>query len=299
VIAGFGRILASAARQRWQGAPEQTQVPGPAFSATLPPRDPKLVADYLRWCGGDASAWRGRVPHHMFAQWGFGVLPKTLEGISYPVAKALNAGCRMEIEADIPLDSPLHVTAQLVNIDDDGRRVILTQRLTTALPDGTRALTADVSVFIPLASKPSSDRPKTRRPKPTVPADARELSFRRYSGDDGFRFACLTGDFNPVHWVTPYAQMAGFGRRIMHGFGTLGRSLETLNRTLWAGDTRHLKTVDVRFTKPLKLPGKAGVYVRGSELYAGSAAGGEAYLSGTFTTQDQGLDQAKVSSRDG
>ena len=88
--------------------------------------------------------------------------------------------------------------------------------------------------------------------------------------------------------MEPYAKMAGFGHRIMHGFGTLGRSIETLNRTLWAGDTRRLKSVDVRFTKPLKLPGKAGVYVRESELYVGSAAGGEAYLAGHFTTQDQG-----------
>ncbi|MCB9525539.1 MAG: hypothetical protein H6702_19480 [Myxococcales bacterium] len=286
VLAGMGGLVVSAMTQRFRGKPARTEVPGRVYSATVPPRPADLVADYVRWAGGDPRAWQGRVPPHLFPQWGFGLLNKTLAGIAYPVAKALNGGCRMVIHADIPAGQPLQLEAQLVEVDDDGRRAILTQRLETRLTDGTPLLTADLRVFIPLGG--GGDAPRgPRKPKPAVPVDAREVAWLRFRPDDGFRFACLTGDFNPVHWIGPYAKAAGFGRTIQHGFGTLARALEALTTQAWAGDTRRLKAVDVRFTKPVKLPAKVGVYTRGQDLFVGTAAGGAAHLIGTFQTTEE------------
>ena len=71
---------------------------------------------------------------------------------------------------------------------------------------------------------------------------------------------------------------------ILHGFATLGRAVEGLNKNLWAGDASRLKTIDVKFTKPLVLPARVGVYVRDGEVWIGDAAGGPAYMTGTFTT---------------
>ena len=38
----------------------------------------------------------------------------------------------------------------------------------------------------------------------------------------------------------------------------------------------------MRFTRPLVLPARVGVYVRGDKVWVGDAPGGPAYLEGTF-----------------
>ena len=58
-----------------------------------------------------------------------------------------------------------------------------------------------------------------------------------------------------------------------------------MNRGLFAGDPSRLASIDVRFTRPLVLPARVGLYVRGDEVYVGTAPGGPANLVGTFTTR--------------
>ena len=83
VIGAIGRL---AARVLWQRlrkpeAGAAPAVPGPVFEATLKPRPESLVRDYLRWCKADAGAYRGQLPGHLFPQWGFPLLSRTLEGL--------------------------------------------------------------------------------------------------------------------------------------------------------------------------------------------------------------------------
>ncbi len=290
VIAGLGRVAWAAAAQKLGiGPPPLRELPGPEATAVLPPRDRQMVRDYVRWAGGDPAMWKRNVPHHLFPQWCFPLQGRTLEGISYPIAKVLNGGCRLDLKAPIPMDSPLHVSAQLTDIDDNGKRAILTQRLTTALPDGTVALEAQMYAFIPLGggkgdkSDTSGKSKRPRKARPLVHPDARPLGTRRLTPDDGMAFACLTGDFNPIHWLKPYAVAAGFGRTILHGFGTMALAIERLRRGLWAGDIHWPQSFEVRFTRPLKLPAKVGVFVHGTDFFVGPAPGAPAYLTGSFT----------------
>jgi acyl dehydratase len=37
------------------------------------------------------------------------------------------------------------------------------------------------------------------------------------SGSSGRHYAFLSGDFNPIHWITPAAKAAGFRSCILHG----------------------------------------------------------------------------------
>ncbi len=282
VLAGFGRLAGAALLQRLGGGAASMQVPGPELTKVVEPRDPTLVRDYLRWCGGDPRAYRGRLPAHLFPQWGFPLLGDAISGITYPLARVLNGGCRLEIHADTPADVPLHLTGQLSSVDDNGRRAVLHQRLVTATPDAAPTLTAQVYGVIPLAG----GGPKSTKARPRVPGDAREIGWWRLGPKAGLDFACLTGDFNPVHWVPAYAKAAGFRSTILHGFATLGRAIESMNRVLWAGDTRRLATIDVRFTRPLRLPARVGCYVQGDQIHVGDAPGAPAYLTGSFTVSD-------------
>ena len=56
--------------------------------------------------------------------------------------------------------------------------------------------------------------------------------------------------------------------------------------------TQAIATFDARFTKPLVLPGKVGLFLvakdgspRTGEIYVGDAAGSPAYLVGSFTSR--------------
>ncbi len=284
VIAGIGRLAAAAAAQRLGVGPAPlTEVPGPLLTAVVPPRDRDMITDFVRWSGGDARAWRGRVPPHLFPQWGFPLLTRTLDGITYPIGKVLNAGCRVDIKAPIPDDVPLHLTGQLVGIDDNGRRALLEQQLVTAAPDGTELMDTRFFMLIPLAQKGDKARRTKKKTPALVPVDARQVGGRRLPADAGLSFACLTGDFNPIHWLKPYAAAAGFGRTILHGFGTLAIAIEALRKARWAGDIDWPASYEVRFTKPLKLPARVGVFVDGTDFYVGTAAGAPAFLTGSFT----------------
>jgi acyl dehydratase len=156
-------------------------------------------------------------------------------------------------------------------------------RATTGTLSSPNALVTEIHAHVPLKrEKPEPGAPK--KEKPRVPEHAREISFGRISADAGLSFAKLTGDFNPIHWIRPYAKAAGFRSVILHGFATFARTVEALNRGLFGGDVFKLRVLEARFTRPLVLPHEVGVYVEGTQVFVGDSQNGPAYLMGQFET---------------
>jgi acyl dehydratase len=310
VIATLAHAAWTAMRQQLpapfgEGAPTgMPPLPSPEVTAIIPPRPADLVRDYVRHVGGDPSAYKRIVPPHLFPQWGFPLSARTLDGIPYPLVRVLNGGCRLEMFAPLPADEPLIVRARLEDIDDNGRRALIHQRIVTGTETLPDSVVAHVYAVVPLGSKQKSNgassngsnghaMPDAKRETIRVPTDAEELQRWRLGASAGLDFAKLTGDFNPVHWIRPYAKAFGFRSTILHGFATMARAIEGLQRTVFSGSVHALHTVDVKFTKPLLLPAKVGLYVRGDELWVGDAPGGPAYLTGSFerTTGNPGAGQ--------
>jgi MaoC like domain len=285
VIAALGRVAMSGLRKSKPAS--QPAVPGPWIEARLPPRPADIVRDYIRHVGGDPGWYRNRLPAHFFPEWGFPLGERALEGLGYPLLRGMNAGCRIENRAALPADEPLEVRARIESIDDDGRRAIVVQKVITGTSRVPEAVVSEMRVFIPLTGK-GDKSPDARKPKarPTVPADAHEISFQRIPENAGLDFAKLTGDFNPIHWLAPYARASGFGTVILHGFATFARAMEALNRSRFAGDPSRLKVIDARFSRPLVLPARVGIYVTNDGgIWVGDAPGGGAYLEGRFETE--------------
>ncbi|MCU1281360.1 MAG: Acyl dehydratase [bacterium] len=289
VLRGMGEAAVGALKQRLgkngktHAAPS---LPGPEHHITVSPRAPELVNAYVRWVGGDPSSYKGRVPAHLFPQWGFPLTGKLVEGLSYPMLAAMNGGCKLTINGPLRADEALEVSGRLDAVDDNGQRAILDQKIVTGTKSNPEAVVAHLYVFIPLKKE---DRKNGKaKDKARVPVDARELAFFKLGPKAGLDFAKLTGDFNPVHWVPRWARAFGFKNVILHGFGTLARAIEALNRGLFAGDVTALSEIDVRFTRPLVLPARVGVYVRGNEVWVGDAPGGPAYLEGRFKIRSRG-----------
>lgn len=288
-IRGMGQTAVGALKQRLGIARTSSgpaPVPGPWIEVTYPPRPADLVRAYVKHVGGDPSAYKRRVPAHLFPQWGFGLTGRALGGLGYPMASAMNGGCKIIQNAPLPIDEPLEVRSRLESVDDDGRRAILEQKIITSTRSAPDAVIAHLYIFVPLKKGGGKSRSGPKKDKPRVPPSAKEIAFFRLRADAGLDFAKLTGDFNPVHWIPAYAKAFGFRNTILHGFGTMARAIEGMNRGLFAGDVDALHEIHVRFTRPVVLPAKVGVYVENEkhEVYVGSAPGGPAYLTGTFST---------------
>lgn len=276
----WGGLLRSWLSRKVEGDPAEG--PGPELTAEIPPRSQALVDATIRWAGGDPEAWAGTLPPYLHPQWGFPLVVRTLEGLSYPMGRALNAGCAMTMHGPIPADQPLVLRARLERIDDAPHRVILHQRLVTGTADLPEALTVDFQVIVP-RPRSKQDGPRPPRQRPTVPGDAREIARWANSKRAGLEYALLTGDFNPIHWLWPAARMAGFGGTILHGFGSASRIYEALVKGAFGGDVTGPKTLALRFTRPLVLPGSMGLYLTDEGALAGGDQPGEAaYLVGTY-----------------
>ncbi len=285
-----GPVIGAIARAAWvaaKGAAGQSnrfpgQIPGPEISATISPRPNDLVRDYIRHVGGDPNTYRGQVPAHLFPQWIFPLQSRGLEGIQYPIQRVLNGGCRLEMNAPLPLGESFEATVRLEDIDDNGKRAVIHQRAVTGTLRDPEAVVSHVYGIIPLGSGETDKSAKRKDERPRVPNGVRELARWDIGSKAGFEFAKLTGDFNPIHWVRPAARAAGFKNVILHGFATMARAVEGLNRALFAGDVSKLAAIDVKFTRPLVLPAQVGLYTEGDRVFVGDAPGGPAYLVGTY-----------------
>jgi hypothetical protein len=282
------RALSQSLRKSANGK-SSVVTPGPEFRRTFAPLPDDLLDQYITHVGGDPRAYKGIVPPHFFPQWSMPVAADALAALPYPILRVLNAGCRMQVHKQLPRKEALHVRAQLAAIDDDGKRALITTRVITGTQSVPDALETEIYAFVPLSSsKNGHSKPATpaKSEKPRVPEGSHEIAFSKLHADAGLSFAKLTGDFNPIHWVPPYARASGFRNVILHGFGTFARACEGLNRGLLGGDVRRLKLLSAKFTRPLVLPHAVGVYVRQREVYVGDGIQGPAYMTGHFETGD-------------
>ena len=99
-------------------------------------------------------------------------------------------------------------------------------------------------------AKRGKQRGHTRHssPSPAAPVGPEVL---RYSlaGDDGRRYARLSGDANPIHLWRWSARLLGFQNPIIHGMHTVARVASALQRE----SGRAIKEIDVAFLKPIEL----------------------------------------------
>lgn len=280
VIGAMGQTVLSALTLKALGkSAPPPELPGPELRRRLPPRPAELVRTYVRHVGGDPSAYRHALPPHLFPQWGFPLAARTTVGLDYPLERIINVGCRIEVHQPLPNDEPLEVGARLQHIDDDGTRAIFHYRIATSTRSAPDALVGHIFALVPLRKRKKGPKKEPLR----IPADAREIAFVRLGPKAGLDFAKLTGDFNPVHWVRPYARAFGYRSTILHGFGTMARAFEGLTKGHLSGAAHAIREMDVQFSRPLVLPANVGVYLHGEDrIFLGDAPGSRPYLAGTY-----------------
>jgi len=273
-VVAMGRAALRGAVTRRERALSKDEASLRELYVERPPLPPALVADYIRHVGGDPAAWAGDLPTHLFPQWVFPLQLRLLEGLGVPLARALNAGARLESERPLPADETLLVRAWLDTVDDRDGRVTLRVASSTGTASAPNALRAEMTLLMRRSHKKSG----AARVEAQVPADAQELGRLHIPARAGMDFARLTGDLNPVHWLSPYARALGFRHVINHGFSSMARTMEVLIRERHASDPRALGAFQCRFTRPLLLPADVGVFMRGQDVSLGAGPNQPTYL---------------------
>ncbi len=260
------------------GGAAPAELPTQDQRSIVTPRPAELIKRYIQHTGGNPSVYENHLPPHLFPQWTLGPALKALLGLPYPLRRALNGGCEVEVRAPLPADVPLVLTTRLESIDEDERRVLFVIATQTGPKRRPDALTSRITIILPR-------RHKGARKEPTVvPEGARELARVPLDRFAGLTYARLTGDFNPIHWLGPYARVMGHKGVILHGFAQLAHAMEALIQRACMGDPLGLGKLEARFAAPLVLPTTVGVFLgKGGQLFVGKGEGERASLVGKWS----------------
>jgi MaoC like domain len=220
----------------------------PELDLTLPEVEakPEEVAAYAKVCG---FALRDHLP------------PTYPHVLAFPLHMAVMADGRfpfgavgiVHVENRIEQRRPIGVDEQLtirvsptkLQPHPKGRTFSL---LTEVAVDGEPAWESSTTVL--RRGKSDGSAPE-REAFATLPEGTPAAAEWRLGGDLGRRYAAVSGDRNPIHMHSLTAKPLGFPSAIAHGMWTKARALASLESRL-----PDAFAVDVRFRKPILLPGR-------------------------------------------
>ena len=293
VIARHGRRVGAGQRlaQRRAGDGRRPATLAVARAPSSPPRpDGAWSATTCAHVGGDPACYRGTRPGAPVPAVGLSAAGQADGGAPVPAAaRRSTAAAAWTQHAPLPAGEPLQVARAA-----RGRR----RRRRSARPRSrsdrdrdARARPRRWSRICTCSSRcrsRSEGRREDRQGRRVVPVEAREIAFFKLGPRAGLDFAKLTGDFNPRALGAALRQGVRLPQphpaRLRHP-GARDRGAEP--RPLRRRRRRGSPSIDVRFTRPLVLPARVGVYVRGEQaLGRRRARRAGAYLEGSFNPQE-------------
>ena len=206
----------------------------------------KLIQSYSEWAGAPAGKYDRVLPPHMFSQFALPVCAPQLESLRYNIGGIINQGCGMTVHGEIPVDEALNVRSEIVAVEEDNGRARVHIRLAVAGQDGKTAV--DVDFYTAFIIGKGQKKPRAEK----APVAFESLGSWDAHKHAGLEFGILTGDLNPIHWVTPLAKLSPFKGKVLHGFGMFVRSFELIEQH----NGQPIKAIDVRFVSPVRLPSK-------------------------------------------
>ena len=153
---------------------------------------------------------------------------------------------------NVRVDEPLQLSVHFdtLRLTDFGQEYDFTTRYTT----NGEVVWEEVSTMFArgnTAPKEGSKRPSIERsahPATGVATDTLEIA-----ENTGWRYARVSGDFNPIHLTARTAKMFGFKQAVAHGMWSMGRCLGSAAPQLPTGRIQ----VDTQFKLPVYLPSQA------------------------------------------
>jgi acyl dehydratase len=158
----------------------------------------------------------------------------------------------IRVYRDVPVDTPLTLTVYFdtLRLTDIGQEYDFTTRYAV---DG-EVVWEEVSTMFARGNTP----PKEGSKRPSIersmhPANGVKTDSLEIAENTGWRYARVSGDFNPIHLTARTAKMFGFKQAVAHGMWSMGRCLGAAASELPAGRIQ----VDTQFKLPVYLPSQA------------------------------------------
>jgi hypothetical protein len=241
------------------------------------------LAAYNRVCGfrlGDALP--ATYPHVMAFPLSLAVLAEP--SFPLPLTGIVHVANRIEVLGPVRVSDTfsLRVRAQRLRPHERGRQVDV---VAEAFTDGS-CVWRGRSTYLHRTGHGSGGPPPDRA---TVAA----RSLWRVEHRTAKHYRGVSGDRNPIHTSRVMARLAGFRRRIAHGMWTKARCLAALE-----GRLPGTFTVDVRFLRPILLPGTVAFAAEragdGWDLAVWNAVDSTPHLRGAITGPAAEFDIAAV-----
>jgi len=152
-------------------------------------------------------------------------------------------------EVDKPLKLSVHFDT--MRVTDVGQEYDFTTRYEQ---DG-RLVWEEVSTMFARGTAPAKEGTKQRPviERSAHPESGVEVTTIDVAENTGWRYARVSGDFNPIHLTAKTASMFGFKQAVAHGMWSLGRCLGAAAAQLPEGNIQ----IDTQFKLPVYLPSQA------------------------------------------
>jgi acyl dehydratase len=153
---------------------------------------------------------------------------------------------------DVDIKAPLHLRVHFdtMRLTDFGQEY----DFTTRYEQHGQVVWEEVSTMFArgnTAPKEGGKRPSIERS--AHPANGVATETLEVTDNTGWRYARVSGDFNPIHLTARTAQMFGFKQVVAHGMWSMGRCLAASAQHLPAGKVQ----IDTQFKLPVYIPSQA------------------------------------------
>lgn len=128
-----------------------------------------------------------------------------------------------------------------------------------------RQVAACVSTYAVRSGKASAGRPIAQAAAPDY-ASWNGIDLWQLPADAGYRYAKLSGDFNPIHLHPWLARVFGFRAAIMHGMYSIGRASAAIEAAAGA----QVSSLSALFKQPVYLPASVALRTQPEDAGAGS-----------------------------
>ncbi|MAX66630.1 MAG: hypothetical protein CME66_06815 [Halobacteriovoraceae bacterium] len=214
----------------------------------------KIVLAYHQWLQCHQRYHKTIAPH-LFPLWSYPNLFKLGEKLNLPLHKVLNQGCKMIINHDIPLNSPLNTKIEIFDMKDLPSKYRINQRITTSTKDHHDALISEIYAVILKDTK--SILSKKRKSSKIDTDSLTFLARKKIQKADAQSYAYLSGDINPIHLSQKIAKLMGLKGSIMHGFGLFAMIYEILKENNF-----NVTEIDIKFLAPVYLENDIEVFIQ-------------------------------------
>jgi acyl dehydratase len=208
--------------------------------------DPAAVAAYAKVCGFPLRDTLPATYPHMLA-FPLHMAVMADGGFPFGAVGLVHVENRIEQRRPIAIGEELAVRVRPTNLRPHPKGQ--TFSLVTEVSAGEEPVWESVSTM--LRRGKGDDKADAGASFEALPADTPASAEWKLGGDLGRRYAAVSGDRNPIHMHSLTAKPLGFPGAIAHGMWTKARCLAALD-----GRLPDSFAVDVRFRKPILLPGR-------------------------------------------